>query len=180
MTRITVACLDMAGTTIADDGTVLEAFSAAITAQNLPPATYNQAMTDVRSSMGQSKIEVFRRILGGEETAQKANDAFEDQYAAAVRRGTVAAVPGAEETITALRQAGVRVCLATGFSPATRDAIIDKLVWGGLIDLALSPADAGFWGFEGRYLASGRAALQVARMCAQRRTSAPIWGSRAS
>jgi len=59
-------------------------------------------------------------------------------------------VPGAEETITALRHAGVRVCLATGFSPATRDAIIDKLVWGGLIDLALSPADAGFWGFEGR------------------------------
>ena len=150
MTRITVACLDMAGTTIADDGTVLEAFSAAITAQNLPAATYDQAMTDVRSSMGQSKIEVFRRILGDEETAQKANDAFEDHYAAAVRGGAVAAVPGAEETITALRQAGVRVCLATGFSPATRDAIIDKLVWGGLIDLALSPADAGFWGFEGR------------------------------
>src|SRR5208283_5076351 len=80
----------------------------------------------------------------------KANDVFEDHYASAVRRGAVAAVPGAEETITALRQAGVRVCLATGFSPATRDAIIDKLVWGGLIDLALSPADAGFWGFEGR------------------------------
>ena len=150
MTRITVACLDMAGTTIADDGTVTEAFSAAIAAQNLPAATYDQAMTAVRSSMGQSKIEVFRRILGDEETAQKANDAFEDHYAAAVRRGAVAAVPGAEETITALRQAGVRVCLATGFSPATRDAIIDKLVWGGLIDLALSPADAGFWGFEGR------------------------------
>jgi phosphonatase-like hydrolase len=140
----------MAGTTIADDGTVLEAFSAAIAAQNLPVAAYNQAMTDVQSSMGQSKIEVFRRILGDEEIAQKANDAFEDHYAAAVRRGAVAAVPGAEETITALRQAGVRVCLATGFSPATRDAIIDKLVWGGLIDLALSPADAGFWGFEGR------------------------------
>jgi phosphoglycolate phosphatase-like HAD superfamily hydrolase len=40
----------------------------------------------------------------------------------------------------------VRVCLATGFSPVTRDAIIDKLAWGGLIDLALSPVDAGFWG----------------------------------
>jgi phosphonatase-like hydrolase len=150
MTRITVACLDMAGTTIADDGTVMESFSAAIDAQNLPVAAYDQAMTDVRSSMGQSKIEVFRRILGDEETAQKANDAFENHYAAAVRGGKIAAVPGAEETITALRQAGVRVCLATGFSPATRDAIIDKLVWGGLIDLALSPADAGFWGFEGR------------------------------
>ena len=37
-----------------------------------------------------------------------------------------------------LRDAGVRVCLATGFSPVTRDAIIDELAWGGLIDLALS------------------------------------------
>ena len=102
MTRITVACLDMAGTTIANDGTLLEAFSAAITEQNLPSATYyGVPTTDVRSSMGQSKIEVFRRILGDEETAQKANDAFENHYAAAVRGGAVAAVPGAEETITA-------------------------------------------------------------------------------
>ena len=60
----------MAGTTVADDGTVMEAFSAAIAAQNLPVDAYDQAMTDVRSTMGQSKIEVFRRILGDEETAQ--------------------------------------------------------------------------------------------------------------
>jgi phosphoglycolate phosphatase len=143
---VTVACLDMAGTTVRDDGTVLEAFSAAITAQNLPAAAYNQAMTDVRSSMGQSKIEVFRRILGDEAAARKANEAFEDHYAAAVRAGAVAPMPGAVETITRLREAGVRVCLATGFSPATRDAIIGQLGWGGLVDLVLSPADAGFWG----------------------------------
>jgi phosphoglycolate phosphatase len=143
MSRITVACLDMAGTTVRDDGTVMEAFSAAVAAQNLPVAAYNQAMQDVRSSMGQSKIEVFRRILGDEEAAQWANEAFEDHYAAAVRAGAVEAMPGAEDTITRLREAGVRVCLATGFSPATRDAIIDQLAWGGLIDLALSPADAG-------------------------------------
>jgi len=143
MTRITVACLDMAGTTVADNGVVLEAFAAAIAAQNLPVAACHQAMTDVRSSMGQSKIEVFRRILGDEQTAQRANEAFEDHYAAAVRGGQVPAMPGAADTIRRLRDAGVRVCLATGFSPATRDAIIDKLGWGGLIDLALSPADAG-------------------------------------
>jgi phosphonatase-like hydrolase len=135
----------MAGTTVRDDGAVLEAFSAAITAQNLPAAAYHQAMTDVRSSMGQSKIEVFRRILG-DEAARKANEAFEDHYAAAVRAGAVAPMPGAVETITRLREAGVRVCLATGFSPATRDAIIGQLGWGGLVDLVLSPADAGFWG----------------------------------
>ena len=144
--RITVACLDMAGTTVRDDGTVLEAFSAAITAQNLPVAAYNQAMKDVRSSMGQSKIDVFRRILGDEATARKANEAFEDHYAAAVRAGAVAPMPGAVETMTRLREAGIRVCLATGCSPATRDAIIGQLGWGNLVDLVLSPADAGFWG----------------------------------
>ena len=142
MTGITVACLDMAGTTVRDGGSVLEAFSAAIAAQNLPVAAYNQAMTDVRSSMGQSKIEVFRRILGDENAAQQANEAFEDHYAAAVRAGHVAAMPGATDVFKACRDAGIRVCLATGFSPTTRDAIISELGWGDLIDLALSPADA--------------------------------------
>jgi len=144
LTGITVACLDMAGTTVADDGTVLEAFAAAVA--GLHGAAFEQAMTDVRSSMGQSKIEVFRRILGDEAAARQANEAFEDHYAAAVRGGAISAVPGAEDTIVRLRDAGVRVCLATGFSPATRDAIIDRLGWGDVVDLALSPADAGFWG----------------------------------
>ena len=143
MTDITVACLDMAGTTVRDDGTVMEAFSAAMTAQNLPAAEYDRAMTDVRSSMGQSKIEVFRRILGDEQAAQLANEAFEHHYEAAVRAGQVAAMPGAAEVFRACRDAGIRVCLATGFSPSTRDAIISELDWGDLIDLALSPADAG-------------------------------------
>ena len=143
MTRITVACLDMAGTTVHDDGSVLEAFSAAIAAQDLPVAAYNRAMTDVRSSMGQSKIEVFRRILGDEQAAQLANEAFEDHYAAAVRAGQVTAMPGAADVFKTCRDAGIRVCLATGFSPTTRDAIISELGWGELIDLALSPADAG-------------------------------------
>jgi phosphoglycolate phosphatase len=143
MTRITVACLDMAGTTVRDDGTVLDAFTSAIAAQNLPVQAFSQAMKDVRSSMGQSKIEVFRRILDDERAAQQTNEAFEQHYAAAVRAGQVAALPGAEEVLETCREAGIRVCLATGFSPATRDAIISELGWGDLIDLALSPADAG-------------------------------------
>ena len=141
MTRITVACLDMAGTTVADDGTVLEAFAAAV--GDLPGDAFERAMTAVRSSMGQSKIEVFRRILGDEAAARKANEAFEDHYAAAVRAGRVVAMPGATDVFKTCRDAGVRVCLATGFSPTTRDAIISELGWGDLIDLALSPADAG-------------------------------------
>src|SRR5260370_26199006 len=123
----------MAGTTVADDGTVLEAFAAAV--KNLPGPAFEQAMTAVRSSMGQSKIEVFRRILGDEAMARKANEAFEDHYAAAVRGGAISAGPGAQDTIMRLGAAGVPGCLATGFSPVTRDPIIDQLASGGTVHL---------------------------------------------
>jgi phosphoglycolate phosphatase len=143
--HITVACLDMAGTTVADDGSVLAAFEAAMAAAGIVPGGPGFAEADeiVRVTMGQSKIEVFRRILGADDLAQRANRAFEEAYAQSVRDGLVSPLPGAAETITALRAAGIRVCLATGFAPATRDALLDALGWRPLIDLALSPADAG-------------------------------------
>jgi phosphonatase-like hydrolase len=145
MSQISVACLDMAGTTVADDGTVLAAFGAAAGHFGLVPGApgYDEALAFVHRTMGQSKIEVFRRILGDEASAQQANRVFEHSYAASVRAGQVTPLPGAIETITVLRAAGIRVCLATGFSAATRDALLDALGWRPLIDLAISPADAG-------------------------------------
>jgi phosphoglycolate phosphatase len=141
----TVACLDMAGTTVADDGSVMAAFGAAAAQFGLVPgaAGYDEAIAFVLDTMGQSKIEVFRQLLGSEERAQRANHAFEEAYAESVRAGLVAPLPGAVETITALRAAGIKVCLATGFAPVTRDALLDALAWRPLIDLALSPADVG-------------------------------------
>ena len=145
MRQITVACLDMAGTTVADDGSVLAAFQAAVAEVGLVPgaAGYDEAITVVQDTMGQSKIEVFRRLLAGEDQAQRANRLFEASYAESVQAGLVTPLPGALETITALRAAGIKVCLSTGFAPVTRDAVLDALGWGSLIDLALSPADAG-------------------------------------
>ncbi len=142
---VTIACLDMAGTTVADDGTVLAAFSAAVEQAGLGPGTpgHDQALAAVRQSMGQSKIEVFRRVLATEAEAQQANSAFEEHYARSVRDGTVTALPGAQQTLAALRAAGIKVCLVTGFAPVTRDAVLDVLGWRALIDLALSPANAG-------------------------------------
>jgi len=143
--HITVACLDMAGTTVADDGSVLAAFEAAMTQAGIAPGGPGYARADeiVRTTMGQSKIEVFRQILGDEDRAQQANRAFEHSYGEAVRAGMVSPLPGAAETIAALRAAGIKVCLATGFAPVTRDALLDAIGWRPLIDLALSPADAG-------------------------------------
>lgn len=141
--RISVVCLDMAGTTVRDSGTVMAAFTAALAEAALPDREFTAAMTYVRETMGQSKIEVFRHILGSEEAARKANSTFEASYEAAVRSGEIAAMPGASELFAACRDAGIRVCLSTGFSPATRDSIITALGWGSQVDLVLSPADAG-------------------------------------
>jgi len=142
---IRLAALDMAGTTVADEGAVAEAFQSALDAVGLvagdlmdDPGAY------IRRTMGQSKITVFTELLGGDGLrAARANDAFEAAFDGAVERGEVSALPGSEEAFAALRDGGVRICLTTGFSPATRDRILDALGWEGLVDLALSPADAG-------------------------------------
>ncbi len=144
-TPIRLAALDMAGTTVADEGAVEEAFQVALDAVGLvagdlmdDPGAY------IRRTMGQSKITVFTELLGGDRhRAEAANTAFEGAFDQAVDRGEVAALPGAADTFAVLREGGVRLCLTTGFSPATRDRIIGALGWEGLVDLALSPADAG-------------------------------------
>ena len=83
--QITTACLDMAGTTVADDGSVMTAFGAAVAEGGLIPGApgYDQAIAYVQATMGQSKIEVFRAVLGGEERAQRANT----RVRVALRRG---------------------------------------------------------------------------------------------
>lgn len=52
------------------------------------------------------------------------------------------ALPGAAETMLALRAAGIGVCLTTSMPPPARDALLDKLGWQPLIDLALSECEA--------------------------------------
>jgi phosphoglycolate phosphatase len=143
VSRFDVLCLDMAGTTIRDDNTVTDAFAAALASRTLRARDFNSGMQYARATMGQSKIEVFRHILGAEDAAQEANAVFEKHYAGAVADGGVSPMPGAEELFAACRDAGMRVCLSTGFSPLTRDTIIAALGWAPLVDLVLSPADAG-------------------------------------
>jgi len=142
---IELACLDMAGTTVADDGLVMAAFEAAFDGMGVAPGTESRAAMDrhVRDTMGTPKIAVFRELFGEAGRAQMANELFEAAYDAAVRDGDVAPLPGALECIGALSDAGVRVALTTGFSARTRDLLLDALGWRDLADLALCPEDAG-------------------------------------
>jgi phosphonatase-like hydrolase len=112
----------------------------------LEPGTrgHADACEYILRTMGRSKIEVFRDVFGGDERpAVVANQAFEAAYRSRLFKGRVAPIAGAEAAIDALRAGGVKVCLTTGFSPATRDALIAMLGWARRIDLALSPGDCG-------------------------------------
>jgi phosphoglycolate phosphatase len=140
---IRLACLDMAGTTVADDGLVLDAFAAALDTLGVEQERERERMTRyVVETMGESKITVFRALFPGEETAaQEGNAAFETAYGQKV--ALTRALPGAEETFERLRAAGVKIALTTGFSRTTADALLEHLGWGGLIDLSLTPGDVG-------------------------------------
>ncbi|MFE3057908.1 phosphonatase-like hydrolase [Nocardia sp. NPDC059239] len=142
--QIELAVLDMAGTTVADDGLVERAFEAAITAAGVPAAGPEReaARTFVQDTMGQSKIWCFRTLLGDEDRAQLANRAFEAAYAKFAEAG-VSPIPGAAEAISALRAAGIKVALTTGFSRETQDRLLNALGWNDIADLALVPSDAG-------------------------------------
>ncbi|MGW0159643.1 phosphonatase-like hydrolase [Mycobacterium sp. NPDC003323] len=144
MQPIELTVLDMAGTTVADDGLVLHAFDEAATAVGVPATGQEReaARDYVRATMGQSKIEVFRHLFAGEDRAQQANTTFEHAYTAHIESG-VSAIPGAEEAIAKLRAAGVKVALTTGFSVATQQAIIDALGWSEIADLVLAPGAGG-------------------------------------
>ncbi len=138
--KIDLAVLDMAGTTVADSGLVLRAFEAAATEAGIEPEGphRDRARRYVLDTMGQSKIAVFRALLGDEDRAQLANRAFENTYDRLIDEVRIAPIPGAAEAISALRSVGVRVALTTGFSRATQDRLLAALGWTDLADLARS------------------------------------------
>jgi phosphonatase-like hydrolase len=140
---IELVVLDMAGTTVVDDGVVEQAFARTADRVDLGPAlTPDEALQHVRDTMGQSKIEVFRHLTGGDEQlAQRANEQFEVAYGELVDESGVEPIAGAGDLVDALRASGRSVVLTTGFSPATRDRLLDSLGW--TVDAALSPVDAG-------------------------------------
>jgi phosphonatase-like hydrolase len=142
---IDLVCLDMAGTTVSDDGAVMAAFGQALDALDVEEGTdQRDAMSAyVIETMGQSKIAVFRALFGSDELAERANGAFEAAYERCIDAGEVAPLPGAVDAIEELRSSGRRVALMTGFSPRTRDALLDALGWKNIADLSVCPSEAG-------------------------------------
>ncbi len=151
---IELICFDMAGTTVNDHGLVLEAFRRTIDELGVVGDDAVKAEEYVIETMGQSKIEVFSALF--DERALDANDAFERHFVTAAIEVGVSEIPGARDTVEALKGRGLAVALTTGFSPATREALIEMLGWSDLFGLRVSPADAG----------RGRPAPDMVLLCA--------------
>jgi len=141
MNDVELICFDMAGTTVLDNGLVLEAFRRTIEDLEVSPDESRSAEAYVVETMGQSKIEVFTALFG--ERASIANEAFERHFVESAQELGVSEIPGARSTVETLRDVGLQVALTTGFSPTTREALVDVLGWGDLFELRVSPAEAG-------------------------------------
>jgi phosphoglycolate phosphatase len=143
--RITLACLDLAGTSVADGGVVERAFAEALATQGVVPGTtaYTDSIARIRAARGQSKLAIFRQIFSDDDRARAANHSFERAYDSIIDRDGLTPVPGAEAAMDKLTDAGVRVCLMTGFGRATLGRVIDTLGWWKRADLLISPDDAG-------------------------------------
>lgn len=137
--RITLACLDMAGTTIMDDGLVQGAFAQAL--QTVGHRLDEATLDYVTRTMGQSKVEVFAHLLGSRDAGERGAAAFEVAYARLTHDQGAALIPGTAEALADLRERGMAICLTTGFAPATRDLLIEECGLSDMIDLALSPSD---------------------------------------
>jgi phosphoglycolate phosphatase len=136
---IELAVLDMAGTTVEDDGLVVWAFERALKSVGFISEPTDDQLAYVQATMGASKIEVFRDLLGDVDRAQAALVGFEAAMADAVEAGRVRPLDGAAAAMARLRSGGVRVALTTGFSPAIQDLLVDALGWTDQVDLTLAP-----------------------------------------
>ena len=141
-TPFELVVLDMAGTTVVDDGLVESAFARAWDRVVATDEGRTDAMDHVRATMGQSKIEVFR-ALADEGTAQALNAAFEDAFRELIDEGRCEPIDGAREAIESLRARGLKIAFTTGFARPTAEAILHSLGWSELADVVLAPSDAG-------------------------------------
>lgn len=142
---VRLAVLAMVGTTVYDDGLMERAMSRTLVEQGVAAgsARFEGMLRYARERSGISRMTVFAELFDDPQAAAGANKKFELNCDELIADGGVRAVPGAEDTIGWLRDAGIKVCLATGFGRHTQNMVLESLGWMGLADLSLCPADAG-------------------------------------
>jgi len=129
---IALVVFDIAGTTVRDDDAVAASLRAALAAVDVPASD-----AAVNAVMGLPKPQALRALLTPAARAAALLprlDAIHADFVARMidhyrRAPGIAEVPGAGAVFAALRAAGVRVGLDTGFSRDITDALLARLGW---------------------------------------------------
>jgi phosphoglycolate phosphatase len=142
---VRLAVLAMVGTTVFDGGLMERAMTRTLADQGVGEGSeqFERMLRYARDTAGMSKLAVFSHLFEDRHRAAAANTFFERSCDELISDGIIRAVPGAEDAIGWLRDAGIMVCLATGFGRHTQNMVLESLGWMGLADLSLCPADAG-------------------------------------
>lgn len=128
---IQLVAFDIAGTTIDDGGAVYDALRQAVEELG---ATVDPA--DLQHWMGTDKVTAIAHLaeLGGVDADRPAVLAAFERFQAILaqryRENPPTPIPGAEETIAALRELGVKVALTTGFDETVVEPLLGSLGWG--------------------------------------------------
>jgi phosphonatase-like hydrolase len=143
---IELAALDMAGTTIEEHGDVYAALRAAVEAEG---AAVDDAL--VQRWMGTDKREAITELVaagGGGRLAgppvERAYERFRSLLEERYRARPPVPLPGVPEALAALRAAGVRVALTTGFARDVAEPLLASLGWtvgGDLVDAMVCADD---------------------------------------
>jgi phosphonatase-like hydrolase len=134
--EIELVVFDLAGTTVDDGDAVNRCLRGA-----LARAGVIVAADAVNAVMGLPKPEAIRRLAGPDRPVEAIFADFES----AMRRvyaedPSVVEVPGTGATFRALRAAGIKVAVNTGFSRAITATLLDRMGWlrAGLIDASVA------------------------------------------
>lgn len=143
--QIQCVVFDMAGTTVNEDNLVYKTLQAALNHYDVPVDLDHVLL----HGAGKEKFQAIKDIISNspytldEIAQQEAFNYFLAQLDIAYKNFKVTPMPGAEHVFTALKQAGIKVVLNTGYNRATAESLLAQLGWseGAQIDLLVTASD---------------------------------------
>lgn len=128
MNEIKLVVFDLAGTTVKDNGQVVNAFTVALAEHSIEVTS--EQLTAVRGSSKRQAI--WHLMPEGPDRGDRANQvyaSFCQHLARRYRSDGVEPIVGAEQTFKWLRAQGVRVALNTGFDRDITELLLTTLHW---------------------------------------------------
>jgi phosphonatase-like hydrolase len=131
---IKLVVFDMAGTTVKDDSNVTNTFKAALAefGYDVPAGVINPLMGYEKKTAIEKMLNLHEPDKGKitKELISSIHREFVRQMIGYYQHTPdLTALPHAEETMAALRNAGIKVGINTGFSKVIADTIINRLQW---------------------------------------------------